>query len=105
MTDLHAEWRLLSGSTLIGTITVDEPGMPWQHGRFFPEPAFSQFKPWFDEANALVEAEEFERFDAVYDLIEGALTLESPSGPVAAFLLHIDRERAWFRWDEGPATS
>ncbi|MFG3029111.1 hypothetical protein ACGFZJ_11350 [Streptomyces sp. NPDC048253] len=105
MTDRHDEWRLLSGSTLVGTIYVDEPGMPWQRGRFSAEPAFSQFKPWFDEINALVEAGEFERFDVVYDLIEGALTLQSPSGPVAEFLLHIDQERAWFRWDEAPATS
>ncbi|MFD9445989.1 hypothetical protein ACFWBR_44305 [Streptomyces sp. NPDC060006] len=79
--------------------------MPWQRGRFLSEPAFSQFKPWFDEINALVGAEEFERFDDVYDLIEGALTLESPSGPVAEFLLHIDQDRAWFRWHDGSATS
>ncbi|MFJ5294613.1 hypothetical protein [Streptomyces sp. NPDC088348] len=99
MTDHHDEWRLLSGNILVGTIVVDDPGMPWQRGRFSPEPAFSQFKPWFDEINALVEAEEWQRFDGVYDLIEGALTLESPSGPVTEFLLHIDQERAWFRWD------
>ncbi|MFC8125764.1 hypothetical protein [Streptomyces sp. NPDC057302] len=105
MTDHHDEWRLLSGSTLVGTIVIDEPGMPWQRGRFLSEPAFSQFKPWFDEINALVGAEEFERFDDVYDLIEGALTLESPSGPVAEFLLHIDQDRAWFRWHDGPSTS
>ncbi|MFQ6855947.1 hypothetical protein AAIB46_34515 [Streptomyces sp. 35M1] len=104
MTGHQHEWRLLSGSVLVGTIAVDEPGMPWQRGCFFPEPAFSQFKPWFDEINALVKAEEFERFDDVYDLIEAALTLESSSGPVAGFLLHIDQDRAWFRWDEAPAT-
>ncbi|MGW7199109.1 hypothetical protein [Streptomyces chryseus] len=67
--------------------------------------AFSQFTPWFDEINALVDAEEFEQVDDVYDLIEGALTLESPSGPIDEFLLHIDQDRAWFRWDDGPATS
>ncbi|MEV6537318.1 hypothetical protein ACGFWD_42860 [Streptomyces sp. NPDC048448] len=99
MTDPDSEWRLWSGSTLIGTITVDEAGMPWQHGRFLPEPAFSQFRPWFDKVNAIVEAEEFERFDNAYDRIESALTLVSPSGPVAEFLLHIDQDRAWFRWD------
>ncbi|MFE7136889.1 hypothetical protein ACFVAG_03995 [Streptomyces sp. NPDC057644] len=99
MTDHHDEWRLLSGSTLVGTILVDDPGMPWQRGHFSPEPAFSRFKPWFDEINALVDAQELERFDDVYNLIEGALTLESPSGPVGEFLLHIDQERAWFRWN------
>ncbi|WP_409235486.1 hypothetical protein [Streptomyces sp. PA5.6] len=48
------------------------------------------FKPWFDGANARVEAEEFGWFDAVYDL---------------TFLLPIDQQRAWFRWDDGPAMS
>jgi hypothetical protein len=105
MTDLHSEWRLLSGSTLVGTITVDEVGMLWQRGRFLPKPVFSQFKPWFDEVNACVEAEEFERFDDAYDRIENSLTLVSPSGPVAEFLLHIDHDRAWFRWDGEPAAS
>ncbi|MFJ3735193.1 hypothetical protein ACIPQC_32105 [[Kitasatospora] papulosa] len=73
MTGPDSEWQLLHGGTLVGTITVDEAGMPWQCGRFFPEPAFSQFRPWFDELNAILEAEEFERFDDAYDRIESAL--------------------------------
>ncbi|MFK4066756.1 hypothetical protein [Streptomyces sp. NPDC029674] len=96
-------WRLMNGSTLVGTITVDDSDMPWLLGHFSPLPAFSQFKPWFDEINALVEAEEFERFDDVYDRIEDALTLVSASGPVDQFLLHIDHDRAWFRWQEAAA--
>ncbi|MFD9793709.1 hypothetical protein ACFWXK_22490 [Streptomyces sp. NPDC059070] len=101
MTDLDPDrvWRLMHGSTLVGTVHVEDSPMPWLRGRFVPEPAFSLFKSWFDEANALVEAEEFERFDDAYDRIEDALTLVSPSGPVADFLLHIDQDRAWFRWD------
>ncbi|MER5780680.1 hypothetical protein ABT104_02975 [Streptomyces mobaraensis] len=103
MTDPDTTWRLMSGGTLVGTITVDDGDMPWLHGRFVPEAAFDRFKPWFDEVNTIVEAEEFERFDAAYDPIESALTLVSPSGPVAGFLLHIDQDRAWFRWDGAAA--
>lgn len=90
----------MSGSTLVGTITVDDGDMPWLCGRFSPEPAFSQFRPWFDEINTLFEAEEFKRFDDVYDRIDDALILVSPAGTVAEFLLHIDQDRAWFRWQE-----
>ncbi|MFG3072139.1 hypothetical protein [[Kitasatospora] papulosa] len=104
MTGPDSEWQLLHGGTLVGTITVDEAGMPWQCGRFFPEPAFSQFRPWFDELNAILEAEEFERFDDAYDRIESALVLVSPTGPVGNFLLHIDQDRASFRWDAEPPT-
>ncbi|MGW6061925.1 hypothetical protein [Streptomyces sp. NPDC055189] len=97
MTDLPNEWRLLNGSALMGTIIVDEADMPWPCGRFPPEPGFNRFRPWFDKANASIEAEEFERFDKTYDRIEDALTLLPPSGPVSGFLLRIDQDRAWFR--------
>ncbi|MFJ6438440.1 hypothetical protein [Streptomyces sp. NPDC091416] len=87
MTGPDSEWQLLHGGTLVGTITVDEAGMPWQRGRFFPEPAFSQFKPWFDELNAILQAEEFERFDDAYDRIESAL------GPVSLTVYRLGRLR------------
>ncbi|MEV4502853.1 hypothetical protein [Streptomyces klenkii] len=103
MTDPDSVWQLMSGSTLVGTITVEDADMPWLRGCFLPSAVFNRFKPWFDEVNAIIEAEEFERFDDVYDRIESALTLVSPTGPVTEFLLHIDQDRAWFRWD-GTAT-
>jgi hypothetical protein len=30
------------------------------------------------------------------------VSLASPDGPVAEFLLHIEGDRAWFRWSEEP---
>ena len=62
-------------------------------------------KPWFDEALALIEADDLERFEAAYDRISEELMLVSPSGPVADFLLHIDGDEAWFRWSEEPIES
>ncbi|WP_340563517.1 hypothetical protein [Streptomyces sp. GSL17-111] len=96
-------WRLMREDALMGTITVDEADFPWLRGRFVPERAFEEVKPWFDEVHVIVEAEEFERFDDAYDRIEGALTLLSSSGPVDEFLLHIHEDRAWFRWHDGPS--
>ncbi|MFF4582805.1 hypothetical protein ACFY15_31165 [Streptomyces sp. NPDC001373] len=54
------------------------------------------------ESLALVEAEEYERFDDAYDRIADTLSLVAPSGPVAEFLLHISDDRAWFRWSDEP---
>jgi hypothetical protein len=105
MTETNTEWRLLHGGELVGTISVDDVDMPWCRGHFRPEPGFKRFRPWFDEVNALVEAEDFEAFDAAYDRIEDTLTLLSPRGPVAEFLLHIDQDRAWFRWDDGDGST
>jgi hypothetical protein len=70
---------------------------------FFPEPVFSRFEPWFGEVDACVEAGEFERFVDACDRIEGFLALVSASGPVAEFLLHVGRDRAWFRRGGEPA--
>lgn len=102
MAQENATWRVMRRSTLIGTITVTENDFPWLRGRFAAEPVFAEVKPWFDEVLAIMEADDFERFDAAYDRIPQELTLVSPSGPVADFLLHIDGSEAWFRWSDEP---
>ncbi len=43
-----------------------------------------------------------EEWEAAYAEIERRVSLSSPDGPVAEFLLHIDGDRAWFRWSDEP---
>ncbi|MFE1271229.1 hypothetical protein [Streptomyces sp. NPDC058758] len=95
-------WRLMRQEELLGEIVIDEVDFPWLNGRFVPTPTFGEVKPWFDESLALLEAEEYERFDDFHDRIADALSLVAPSGPVAQFLLHISDGRAWFRWSDEP---
>lgn len=95
-------WQLLRQEELLGEIVIDEADFPWLRGRFVPTPRFAEVKPWFDEWLALVEAEDYEQFDDAYDRIANALSLVAPSGPVAEYLLHIDGDRAWFRWSDEP---
>ncbi|MFF7441793.1 hypothetical protein [Streptomyces sp. NPDC008122] len=95
-------WRLMRQEELLGEIAIDGADFPWLHGHFMPTPAFEEVRPWFDESLALLEAEEYERFDTSYDRIADALALVAPSGPVAEFLLHINDGRAWFRWSDEP---
>lgn len=103
MTPEGTTWRLLRRDALLGTITITGADFPWLHGTFTPEPAFAEVKPWFDEVLALMAAEEYEEpFDAACERIAQALTLASPTGPVAEFLLHVDGAEAWFRWSDEP---
>lgn len=95
-------WRLTRQEVLLGEIVIDEADFPWLNGRFVPTAAFGEVKPWFDESRAMMEGEEYERFDDSYDRIAGTLSLVAPSGPVAEFLLHISDARAWFRWSDEP---
>ncbi|GAA2796179.1 hypothetical protein GCM10010505_24310 [Kitasatospora aburaviensis] len=97
-------WRLLrrNGDEPLGEILVDDGDFPWLSGHFVPAPGFAAVKPWFDESRALLDAEDYEGFDRSYDRIAAALTLVAPDGPVAEFLLHINGDRASFRWSDEP---
>ncbi|MGK5544074.1 hypothetical protein ACSNOH_04985 [Streptomyces sp. URMC 127] len=94
----HDVWLLLRGDTLVGTITVETSDLPWLVGRFAAEPVYEEVRPWFDEVLALLEADDFDQFDAAYDLIAENLTLLSPAGPVSEFLLYIEGDEARFRY-------
>ncbi|MFB7668555.1 hypothetical protein ACFC1R_32320 [Kitasatospora sp. NPDC056138] len=95
-------WRLVRADEVVGEIVVEEADFPWLSGRFTPGPAFAEVEPWFDESLALLEAEDYERFEDSYDRIAEVLSLVAPSGPVAEFLLHIEDGRARFRWSDEP---
>ncbi|MEU7551464.1 hypothetical protein AB0B01_03725 [Streptomyces sp. NPDC044571] len=99
---LERRWGQEHGRELVGEIAIAGFDFPWLSGRFTPQPAFAVFKPWFDEARAVLAEEDFERFDEVYASIARRLTLVSPTGPVAEFLLHIEGDEARFRWSDTP---
>lgn len=90
-------WQLMRGHELVGEIVVEESDFPWLRGRFIAGPAFSVFEPVFARTRALADAEDWEGFDGAYDEIRKALSLLSPSGPVAEFLLHVQDGHTWFR--------
>lgn len=99
-------WTLLRQGRPLGAVTVESADFPWLHGRFAPEPAFEQVRPWFEAVQAEmadeIDVERFgERFDVVYAPIAEQLTFVMPDGvPASDFLLHIDGAEAWFRWSE-----
>ncbi|MER5352639.1 DUF4240 domain-containing protein [Kitasatospora sp. NPDC002551] len=84
----------------MGEIVVEETDFPWLRGRFIASPAFVMFEPLFARSQALADGEDWEGFDGAYDEIRKALSLLSPSGPVAEFLLHVQGRDAWFRWSD-----
>ncbi|MEV7929693.1 hypothetical protein [Kitasatospora sp. NPDC088779] len=95
-------WRLVRREEPVGEIVVEEADFPWLHGRFVPGTAFPAVQPFFARSLALSEAEDWEAFDDAYDEIASTVSMLSPSGPVAEFLLHIQDDRAWFRWSDEP---
>lgn len=103
-------WRVRDREgTLVGEIAVQEVDFPWLAGAFAPGPGFAEVKPLFareiELLGPVMEEASHEQVDAwerAYDAVQAAVTLESPSGPVAEFLLHVDGDQAWFRWSDEP---
>jgi hypothetical protein len=98
-------WHVHSGGEPAGEILIDDADFPWLSGRFTAGPAFGAVRGLFARELALAErddAADWEEWETVYDEIRRRVTLASPDGPVAEFLLHIEGERAWFRWSDEP---
>ncbi|NUP23775.1 MAG: hypothetical protein HOZ81_48525 [Streptomyces sp.] len=102
------------GDGPVGEILIDEADFPWLSGRFSPGPGYDTVRDLFARELALLErdseddgeergaGEAGEAWEAAYDEIRRRVSLSSPDGPVAEFLLHIEGDRAWFRWSEEP---
>ncbi|MHA5050982.1 hypothetical protein [Streptomyces sp. SD15] len=105
MTFVGETWRLLGPSGVVGEIVIEEADFPWLHGRFVGRPGFAELRPLFDRELALVARidEAYEEWEAAYEKVAAAVTLVAPDHPVADFLLHIDGDKAWFRWTEEPS--
>ncbi|MFJ3794640.1 hypothetical protein [Kitasatospora sp. NPDC090091] len=95
-------WRLSQQDELVGEIVIEGGEFPWLSGRFVATPAFADWKPLFDREIALLEEEDWDRWEPIVDEISCKLILAAPAGPVAEFLLHIDGGQAWFRWSDEP---
>ncbi|MFF0010999.1 hypothetical protein [Streptomyces sp. NPDC005374] len=98
-------WQVRSGDEPVGEILIDDADFPWLSGRFRAGPAFGAVEQLFARELALLEADVEERqeeWGAVYEEIERRVSLVAPDGPVPEFLLHIQGDRAWFRWSDEP---
>ncbi|WP_217143561.1 hypothetical protein [Streptomyces sp. AC627_RSS907] len=94
------------GGGEIGEILIDDADFPWLSGRFSAGPAFDAVRELFARELALAERDDEghrQEWEAVLAEIGRRVRLVSPDGPVADFLLHIEGDRAWFRWSDEPA--
>ncbi|AOR36375.1 hypothetical protein BFF78_39710 [Streptomyces fodineus] len=89
----------------VGDIVIDEADFPWLSGTFTAGPGFAAVQDLFARELALLEQadeQDWEEWETAYDEIARRVSLSSPDGPVPEFLLHIEGDRAWFRWSDEP---
>ncbi|MER7828299.1 hypothetical protein ABTX85_37785 [Streptomyces sp. NPDC096097] len=108
MTDPHVTgddaWLLHHGDRVIARLIVTGSDMPWTHAEVETLPGFEAFRPLFVEQERAVDDEDWERADACYTRIRGALSMTFPDGdPVAEFMLRVhDDGTAGWRWHDEP---
>ncbi|MGW2746487.1 hypothetical protein [Streptomyces sp. NPDC001450] len=95
-------WRVRAGAEPVGEILIDAADFPWLSGSLTTGPGFAAVQDLFVRELALLEDERREEWESAYDEIRRRVSLSSPEGPVPEFLLHIEGDRAWFRWSDEP---
>ncbi|MFE1834628.1 hypothetical protein [Streptomyces sviceus] len=98
-------WQVRGADEPVGDILIDDADFPWLSGRFTAGPGFAGVRELFARELALLEEDEEEsrqEWEAAYDEVRRRVSLIAPNGPVPEFLLHIEGDRAWFRWSDEP---
>ena len=78
---------------------------PWLNGTFDATDAFGPWREAFDTELRLLDEydDHVEQWESAYSRIYQNLTLYDQTGEaVAEFLLHIEDDKAWWRWSDEP---
>jgi hypothetical protein len=96
-------WRLYAGDELVADLVVSGGDFPWLHATVEQKPGFECYRELFAKELAASEAEQWSAAAIFYNRIRSELRLAQPDGGgVAEFLLHVDGDEAWWRWDDEP---
>jgi hypothetical protein len=94
-------WELPGPEGLLGRLHQYEVDFPWVQCAFEPTAAFEPYRLLFRETLRLIEAEDWEGFDQLWEQIEAKglqLTDTRNDDVINEFLLHIKEDKAWFRY-------
>jgi hypothetical protein len=96
-------WRLYAGEEHLADLVVDGGDFPWLEAKCLAQPGLDRFRELFASELAALDAEDFERADALYLRKRELLRLTYPEGgDVPEFMLHLQDDRAWWRWHDEP---
>jgi hypothetical protein len=89
-------WRLYAGDELVADLVVTGLDDPWLYARVEAQPGLARFRPLFE---AELQGEDGNLGDPRLVELRRELRLRKPDGQtVAAFMLHVDGDEAWWRW-------
>ncbi len=99
-------WTLGDGRRVIAELVVDGADFPWLEASVIRLTGFQAVAPLFAAELALLEGlsdDDSTAWEDAYGHVAAATTLTKPDGTqVPEFLIHIDGDRAWWRWSDEP---
>jgi hypothetical protein len=98
------KWRLRCRGEEVASLEVTDADQPWLIAAVHASPRFADVRDAFDEEAVLVDGDELgPAWEAAYTRIRESFELLYPDGTVVPeFILHIEGERAWWRWNDQP---
>ena len=101
----NGTWRLLAGDIEIARLVVNGSNQPWLTATVIPAAEFDHYRSLFDDELVALDRldADLPGHNAIYRRIREQLTFLHPDGRIVAeWLLHIDGDRAWWRWSMEP---
>jgi hypothetical protein len=96
MTDAAKVWKLYARDELVADLVVTGLDDPWLIARVKARPGLERFRPLFE---AELKGEDGDIADPHISKLRRELRLSKPDGArVAAFMLQVDGDEAWWRW-------
>ena len=93
--------QLKRGNELLGILYSYGNDFPWVNCNFEPTGSFGEVKPLFEEELKLLDAEDMDAWEIFYKQIDALglrLVDEEDVNNISEFLLHIQGDKAWFRF-------
>jgi hypothetical protein len=87
---------LKQGDTLLGSLAIDDPDMPWWHGHFQPTPEYEPVRPIVEAwSRAVRDGDEAAMISAhpAFKALDLAIDRNDGGEPITRFLLYIDADR------------
>lgn len=99
---MRPAYMLKHGSAVLGTLQPYDSDFPWINCKFEPTASYASFKPLFDaERQDLEKDADMNQWEKLYQkIVDLGVYLEAAdnSEKIEEFLLHIEGDKAWFRY-------
>lgn len=101
-------WTLRRDGDLVAELAVISGDRPWVTSWVSAKPGMDDLRPLFERELDLLDEPDTDpaAWESAQQQLQDTLELHRPDGrAVREFVLHVDGNHAWWRWDDGESTA